>query len=95
VLQRFTPGHQAPAAFCDERLSAQLAAAAEACGATPKRMPSGAGHDAMAFDKIIPFAMLFVRCRGGISHNPDEFASAADIDLAAHALANFLDRIAA
>jgi allantoate deiminase len=56
-------------------------------------MPSGAGHDAMAFDKIIPFAMLFVRCRGGVSHNPDEFASPADIDSAARVLSAFLDRI--
>ena len=93
VTQRFTPGHQAPAAHCDERLSDQLAAAAAACGATPRRMPSGAGHDAMAFDKIIPFAMLFVRCRGGVSHNPDEFASPADIDIAARVLSTFLDRI--
>ena len=93
VTQRFTPGHQAPAAHCDERLSDQLAAAALACGATPRRMPSGAGHDAMAFDKIIPFAMLFVRCRAGVSHNPDEFASPADIDIAARVLSTFLDRI--
>ena len=56
-------------------------------------MPSGAGHDAMAFDRIIPFAMLFVRCRGGVSHNPAEFASPADIDLAARVLSTFLDRI--
>ena len=93
MTQRFTPGHQAPAAHCDERLSDQLAAAAASCGATPRRMPSGAGHDAMAFDKIIPFAMLFVRCRGGVSHNPDEFASPADIDIAARVLSAFLDRI--
>lgn len=93
VTQRFTPGHQAPAALCDSRLSDQLAAAAASCGATPKRMPSGAGHDAMAFDKIIPFAMLFVRCRAGISHNPDEFASPADIDTAARVLAAFLEGI--
>jgi hypothetical protein len=33
-----------------------LAAAAESCGAAPRRIPSGAGHDAMAFDKVIPFA---------------------------------------
>jgi allantoate deiminase len=93
VTQLFTPGHQAAAACCDGRLSDQLAAAAQACGETPKRMSSGAGHDAMAFDKIIPFAMLFVRCRGGVSHNPDEFASPADIDIAARALSVFLDRI--
>jgi allantoate deiminase len=94
VRQRFTPGHQAPAALCDSRLSDQLAAAAQACGTTTPRMPSGAGHDAMAFDKIIPFAMLFVRCRGGVSHNPDEYASPADIDLAARVLATFLEGIA-
>jgi allantoate deiminase len=93
VTQRFTLGHNASAAHCDDRLSDQLAAAAETYGTTPKRMPSGAGHDAMAFDKIIPFAMLFVRCRAGVSHNPDEFASPADIDIAARVLAAFLDRI--
>jgi allantoate deiminase len=93
VMQRLTPGHQAPAAHCDEKLSSLLAAAAENCGVAPRRIPSGAGHDAMAFDKIIPFAMLFVRCRGGVSHNPDEYASAADIDIAARVLTNFLDRI--
>ena len=93
VSARLTPGHQAPAAHCNERLSDLLAAAAESCGVTPRRMPSGAGHDAMAFDKIIPFAMLFVRCRGGVSHNPDEYASPADIDIAARVLSIFLDKI--
>ena len=93
VSQRFTLGHHASAAHCDERLSDQLAAAAEACRVTPKRMPSGAGHDAMAFDKIIPFAMLFVRCRAGVSHNPDEFAAPADIDIAARVLSAFLEGI--
>jgi allantoate deiminase len=93
VIQRLTLGHQAPAAHCDEKLSDLLAAAAESCGIAAPRMPSGAGHDAMAFDKIIPFAMLFVRCRGGVSHNPDEFASPADIDSAARVLSTFLDRI--
>jgi allantoate deiminase len=93
VIQRLTLGHQAPAAHCDEKLSDLLAAAAESCGMAAPRMPSGAGHDAMAFDKIIPFAMLFVRCRGGVSHNPDEFAAPADIDSAARVLSTFLDRI--
>jgi allantoate deiminase len=93
VMQRWTHGHEASAAVCDATLSDQLAAAVEACGATARRMPSGAGHDAMAFDRIIPFAMLFVRCRGGVSHNPAEFASAADIDIAARVLATFIDRI--
>ena len=68
-------------------------AVVEAMGIKPRRLPSGAGHDAMAFDKVIPFAMLFVRCRGGVSHNPAEFASPADIDVAARVLSAFLDGI--
>ena len=90
---KFSIGHEVPAALCDQRLSDKMAEAIESFGIAPRRLPSGAGHDAMAFDKIIPFAMLFVRCRGGISHNPDEFASPADIDIAARVLAAFLDRI--
>ena len=93
VSARVSVGHEAPAAVCDQRLSDQLAAAVESFGIRPRRLPSGAGHDAMAFDRVIPFAMLFVRCRGGVSHNPDEFAAPADIDLAARVLATFLDRI--
>jgi allantoate deiminase len=93
VTARLHIGHQVPAAICDARLSEQMAHAVESHGIAPRRLPSGAGHDAMAFDKIIPFAMLFVRCRGGVSHNPAEFASPADIDIAARVLLTFLDRI--
>jgi len=93
VAAKLSLGHEAPAALCDDALSSQFSAAVESIGIVPRRLPSGAGHDAMAFDRIIPFAMLFVRCRGGVSHNPAEFASAADIDIAARALAAFLDRI--
>ncbi|MBV1699273.1 MAG: allantoate amidohydrolase [Hyphomicrobiales bacterium] len=93
VSARVLIGHEVPAAVCDRRLSDQLAAAIESFGIAPRRLPSGAGHDAMAFDKVIPFAMLFVRCRGGTSHNPDEYASPADIDIAAGVLLNFLERI--
>jgi allantoate deiminase len=57
-------------------------------------MPSGAGHDAMAFDGRIPLAMLFVRCRRGISHDPAEFASPDDIEIAARVLLDFIDHLA-
>jgi allantoate deiminase len=93
VTARFSVGHEVAAALCNERLSGLLAASVEALGIAPRRLSSGAGHDAMAFDRVIPFAMLFVRCRGGISHNPAEHASAADIDVAARVLSSFLDRI--
>ena len=44
-----------------------------------QRMPSGAGHDAMNMARIAPAGMIFIPCRGGISHNPDEYAAPADI----------------
>jgi allantoate deiminase len=94
VAAKFLVGHEVAAAICDQRLSELLAQAVDAAGIAPRRLPSGAGHDAMAFDRLIPIAMLFVRCRGGVSHNPDEYASPADIDIAARVLLNFLDRVA-
>jgi OHCU decarboxylase len=56
-----------------------------------RRLPSGAGHDAMVMAQVAPMGMLFVRCgNGGISHHPDETLSAADAELAAQAFRDFL-----
>ena len=41
-------------------------------------LPSGAGHDGMAMIDIADVGMVFVRCRGGISHHPDEHVELAD-----------------
>jgi allantoate deiminase len=84
-------GYDAPAAACDDRLVAALEQAAARCGERTMRLASGAGHDGMAFGGILPFAMLFVRCRRGVSHHPDEYASPADIDAAARVLYDFID----
>ena len=82
--------YEAPAAACDRALSAKLGAAIAAQNLPVLQLPSGAGHDGMAFRDKLPFAMLFVRCRGGISHNPAEFADVADIDAAARVLEHFV-----
>jgi allantoate deiminase len=74
-------GYEAPSSVSDVALSDGLAASIERFGLTVRRLPSGAGHDAMAFRGRIPFAMLFVRCRGGVSHNPAEYAAPEDIDI--------------
>jgi allantoate deiminase len=52
----------------------------------PFSLPSGAGHDAASFDAVCPLGMLFVRCRDGISHNPEEAITLEDADLAARIL---------
>jgi allantoate deiminase len=54
------------------------------------RLPSGAGHDAAMMAAIVPATMLFVRCRGGISHNPAESVEEADVAVAIDALERFL-----
>lgn len=86
-------GYDAPAAPCDAGLEAGLDAAAARLGLPVRRMPSGAGHDAMAFSGRIPFAMLFVRCRGGISHNPAEYATPDDIETGTRVLTDFVDHL--
>ena len=61
-----------PAVACDPGLVEALEAAVQRAGLAPHRLPSGAGHDGLAIAALCPIAMLFVRCKGGISHNPAE-----------------------
>ncbi|ACD84375.1 M20 family metallo-hydrolase [Candidatus Methylacidiphilum infernorum] len=70
-----------------DRLSAVLATIQ---GEAP-RLWSGAGHDAAVFGQHVPMVMLFVRCRGGISHDPAEWVSRDDIALALKAMVGFIE----
>lgn len=78
----------------DPDLTALLARAVEEIGHPVHRMPSGAGHDAAAVAEIAPVAMLFVRCRGGISHNPAESVNREDVAVAIDAISHFLELLA-
>jgi len=64
-----------------------------ACGLAVERMPSGAGHDAAAVSAIAPVAMLFVRCAGGVSHNPAESVQEADVGVALDVLERFVQGV--
>lgn len=85
--------HALPAAPCAPALQRLIAAAIAAEGQPVRLLPSGAGHDAMEIAALMPVGMVFVRCRGGISHHPDEHADDADIAAGArvllHAIENF------
>jgi allantoate deiminase len=76
---------------CDASLQEGFAEAIRAVGGEPLRLASGAGHDGTAMAKLCPIAMMFVRCRGGISHNPAEYASPDDMGLAVAALIRFIE----
>jgi acetylornithine deacetylase/succinyl-diaminopimelate desuccinylase-like protein len=80
----------AAATTCSPRLCDRLDELVLRRQARCPRLVSGAGHDAVALAEIAEVAMLFVRCREGLSHHPDEFAEAADISLAVDVLAELL-----
>lgn len=75
----------------DERFTRLLCEAMERIGHPPRILVSGAGHDAMSLAPLCPTAMLFVRCAGGISHNPAESVDPADAEAALQAMLAFLD----
>jgi hydantoinase/carbamoylase family amidase len=70
------------------------AAACRACGTPFLELPSGAGHDAMYLAEIAETGMIFVRCRGGVSHNPAEFVEPRDIAAGTSVLAETAFRLA-
>ena len=82
--------HEAPAFVCDPRIVAGFDAAAQAVGEPVFHLPSGAGHDSMILGRRWPAGMLFVRCQGGISHNPLESITTADCDTALAVLFAFV-----
>jgi allantoate deiminase/N-carbamoyl-L-amino-acid hydrolase len=84
---------QATAAPCSAGMQARWARSiARVTGQSEvRRLPSGAGHDAMKLATLCEIGMLFVRCgNGGISHHPDESLLAQDAALAATAFEDFL-----
>src|ERR1700680_1643440 len=76
---------------CAPWLRSQVAEAIAAEGFRVFELPSGAGHDGMAMVDIADVGMLFVRCRGGISHHPDEHVDAADVDAGARVLLRLIE----
>jgi allantoate deiminase len=82
--------YEAAAATCEPWLIEQLTASITRAGIKVLRLPSGAGHDGLAMNALCPIGMLFVRCRGGISHNPAESITVEDADVALRVTLDFL-----
>jgi allantoate deiminase len=76
---------------CAPWLKSQVAEAIAAEGYPVFELPSGAGHDGMAMIDIADVAMVFVRCRGGVSHHPDEHVDNADVDAGARVLLRLIE----
>ncbi|MGK0171327.1 MAG: allantoate deiminase, partial [Gammaproteobacteria bacterium] len=92
-IERF---YDQPCCECDQELSDYLVQAMVVNGHDEKRLPSGAGHDAMAMAMAMAMAdltavaMLFVRCKDGISHNAKESMTGEDAASATAVVVAFL-----
>jgi allantoate deiminase len=85
---------ETPSVPCSPELSALLRQAALKHQPEILALPSGAGHDAAVMARVTPAAMLFVRCRDGLSHHPDESVRAEDIRTALAVLFDFVSLLA-
>lgn len=79
---------------CDLPLTALLSTAAMEHQSEVTELPSGAGHDAAVLGKITPAAMLFVQCRDGLSHHPNESVKVEDVAVAFEVVNDFLQLLA-
>jgi allantoate deiminase len=78
----------------DSFLTGQIEEAIRKAGCEPHHMVSGAGHDAMILAERVPAAMIFLRCPGGISHEPMESVAVADVAKAIECGIHLLDQLA-
>jgi allantoate deiminase len=79
---------------CSRRLVSRLSEAVRDTGHPVVELASGAGHDAVAMSALTEVGMLFVRCKGGISHNPAESVTTDDVAVAIDVLSRFLELLA-
>lgn len=81
-----------PPATCDPAVVGAIVDACEAAGALYKKMISRAYHDSLFMSLIAPTSMIFIPCREGVSHRPDEYSSpneiAKGVEVLAHSLAH-------
>ena len=83
-----------PPATCAPDVREAVAAACEEVGAERMEMVSRAYHDALFMAQLCPTGMVFIPCRGGVSHRPDEYASPGAIARGTAVLAHALARLA-
>jgi len=79
-----------PPAFCDRSLVETISNVCSRLGVSHKRMISRAYHDSLFMAQVCPATMIFIPCRGGVSHRPDEYSSPKQIEIGVRVLAETL-----
>jgi N-carbamoyl-L-amino-acid hydrolase len=90
---RVTPINADAPATCSPRVISALVEAAEENGLPYKKMVSRAYHDSLFMARIAPVGMVFIPCRGGVSHRPDEYSAPQEIETGARVLASTLAKL--
>lgn len=93
VTVRIEPINADPPAQSSPRIVDAVVAACEGRGLRYERMVSRAYHDSLFMARLAPMGMIFIPCRGGVSHRPDEYASPAAIAAGTAVLADVLARL--
>ena len=88
IVNADTPG------TCDAGIVETIGKACADLKLSHKRMVSRAYHDSLFMSRIAPTGMIFIPCRGGVSHRPDEYASPAAIADGTRVLAETLAALA-
>ncbi len=83
-----------PPALCDARLVSTVVEVCARLKLPVKRMISRAYHDSLFMAQLCPTTMIFIPCRGGVSHRPDEYSSPGQIKDGVNALAHTLAQLA-
>ncbi len=91
VTIKVTKTHEGGVAGCAPWLQQQVGEAIAAEGLPVRKLPSGAGHDGMAMIDLADIGMPFVRCEKGISHNPAEAITLADVETSARVFLRFIE----
>jgi ureidoglycolate amidohydrolase len=93
VQVKITPiNADAPATCSAQIIDAAIQSATEN-GLPYKKMVSRAYHDSLFMARIAPVGMVFIPCRGGVSHRPDEYSAPQEIENGARVLAGTLARL--
>ena len=93
VRMRWQTLQETASVNCDKGLRGLFAKAVARHEREVLSLPSGAGHDAAAMASLCPVAMLFVRCKRGLSHHPGESVSQRDAAKAIAVLSEFIARL--
>ena len=91
---RVLPMTEHAAVRCSPKLTESLAAAIAQTATEAISLTSGAGHDGVVMSTLTEIAMLFVRCKGGVSHSPNESVAVEDVADAIDVASRFLELLA-